>query len=90
MPLLYYWHGDNYLRDLDFGAGYNLNQSNKLLHEIDLGDALWDFTRTRSNKYVLAAKLIINAKTFNPLNFRYGRYRVWGNLKKIFLYRRST
>jgi hypothetical protein len=22
MPLLYFWHGDNYRRDLHFGAGY--------------------------------------------------------------------
>jgi hypothetical protein len=28
MPLLYYWRGDNYRRDLDMGAGYHLNQAN--------------------------------------------------------------
>ena len=31
MPLLYFWRGDNYRRDLDYGAGYHLNQSNPLL-----------------------------------------------------------
>ena len=82
MPLLYYWRGDNYRRDLDYGAGFHLNQNNPLLHEIDLGDSLWAFTRTRSKRYVLAAELVIRAKTRNPENFRYGRYRIWGDLKK--------
>lgn len=81
MPLLYYWRGDNHRRDLDLGAGYHLNQSNPLLHEIDIGDSLWAFTRNTGGRYVLAAELIIRAITFNPTNFRYGRYRVWGDLK---------
>lgn len=33
MPLLYYWRGDNYRRDLDLGAGYHLNQGTPRLHE---------------------------------------------------------
>lgn len=28
MALLYYWRPDNYQRDLDFGAGFHLNQGN--------------------------------------------------------------
>ena len=40
MPLLYHWVGKNYRRDLDWGAGYHLNQSNPVLHEIYLGDSL--------------------------------------------------
>ncbi len=82
MPLLYFWRGDNYRRDLDMGAGYNLNQANSLLHEIDLGDSLWAFTRNRSDDYVLAAELVVSAKTRNPKTFRYGAYRLWGDLKK--------
>jgi hypothetical protein len=27
--LLYYWKRENYRRDLDFGAGYHLNQRNR-------------------------------------------------------------
>jgi len=81
MPLLYYWRRDNYFRDLDMGAGYHLNQANPLLHNIDLGDSLWAFTRNHLGLYVLAAHLVIRAKTFNPQNFRYGRYRVWGDLQ---------
>src|SRR5947209_7480274 len=82
MPLLYYWRADNYRRDLDMGAGYHLNQANPLLHQIDIGDSLWAFTRASNKSYVLAAELVIRAKTINPPNFRYGRYRVWGDLHK--------
>ena len=80
MPLLYYWRGDNYRRDLDMGAGYHLNQANPLLHQIPIGDSLWAFTRTSKGDYVFAAELVIRAKTQNAPNFRYGRYRVWGDL----------
>ena len=82
MPLLYFWRGDNYRRDLDYGAGYHLNQANALLHEIDLGDSLWAFTRTNEKMYVLAAELVISAKTRNAPHFRYGAYRVWGHLQR--------
>jgi hypothetical protein len=80
MPLLYYWRGDNYYRDLDMGAGYHLNQANPLLHQIDIGDSLWAFTRRHDGLYVLAAELIVKAKTINPPNFRYGKYRIWGDI----------
>jgi 5-methylcytosine-specific restriction protein A len=82
MPLIYYWRGDNYRRDLDYGAGYHLNQNNPLLHEIDIGDSLWAFTRTKIKRYVLAAELVVRAKTRNPTNYRYGSYRIWGDLNK--------
>jgi hypothetical protein len=82
MNLLYFWRGDNYRRDLDFGAGYHLNQNNPLLHSIDIGESLWAFTRKNDDQYALAAHLIIAAKTINKAGFRYGRYRVWGNLCK--------
>ena len=86
MSLLYYWRPDNYYRDLDMGAGFHLNQSNPLLHKIQLGDSLWAFTRNKDGGYVLAVELVIKAKTENPPNFRYGRYRVWGdiNLSRYF------
>lgn len=80
MALLYYWRSDNYWRDLDMGAGYHLNQANPLLHQIEMGDSLWAFTRNRNGQYVLAAELIVKAKTQNPPNFRYGRYRLWGDV----------
>lgn len=82
MPLLYHWVGENYRRDLDWGAGYHLNQSNPLLHQIDHGDSLWAFTRTPAGIYVLAAELVVRAKTRNPPRYRYGSYRLWGDLKQ--------
>lgn len=82
MPLLYHWVGKNYRRDLDWGAGYHLNQSNPLLHEVSLGDSLWAFTRTTTGTYVLAMELVVRAKTRNARGFRYGPYRLWGDLKK--------
>lgn len=82
MPLLYHWVGKNYRRDLDRGAGYHLNQSNPLLHEIDLGDSLWAFTRTPIGAYVLAMELIVAAKTRNPPGYSYGMYRLWGDLER--------
>jgi 5-methylcytosine-specific restriction protein A len=80
MPLLYYWRGDNYRRDLDMGAGYHLNQASPVLHRVDLGDSVWAFTRRADGAYVLAAELVVKAKTLNRPGFRYGRYRVWGDL----------
>jgi 5-methylcytosine-specific restriction protein A len=80
MPLLYYWQRENYLRDLDMGAGYHLNQANPVMHEIYLGQSLWAFTRASDGRYALAAELVVQAKTKNPPKFRYGPYRVWGNL----------
>ena len=82
MPLLYHWLGENYRRDLDRGAGYHLNQSNPLLHEIDIGDSLWAFTRTLKGAYVLAMELVVWAKTRNPITYRYGTYRLWGDLQR--------
>lgn len=82
MPLLYFWRGDNYRRDLDYGAGYHLNQGNPLLHSIGVGDSLWAFTRTPAGRYALAAELVVSAKTLNSLGFRYGRYRLWGDLSR--------
>lgn len=82
MPLLYYWRSDNYFRDLDMGAGYHLNQANPLLHEIEVGDSLWAFTRNREGRYVLAAELVVRAKTRNRAGFRYGSYRLWGDIQQ--------
>ena len=82
MHLLYFWRGENYRRDLDYGVGFHLNQANSLLHKIDIGESLWAFTRKSDGRYVLAAELVVSAKTINPLGFRYGPYRVWGDLRR--------
>jgi 5-methylcytosine-specific restriction enzyme A len=80
MPLLYYWRGDNYRRDLDEGASYHLNQGNPALHDVELGESLWAFTRRIDGRYVLAAELVVKAKTLNPPGYRYGPFRIWGDL----------
>jgi hypothetical protein len=82
VPLLYYWRPDNYSRDREFGFGYHLNQNNALLTSVREGDSLWAFTRSRvDGLYVRAAELIIRAVTRNVPNYRYGAYRVWGDLE---------
>src|SRR5207249_1062626 len=67
--LLYYWVGKNYRRDLDLGAGYHLNQANPLMHQIDLGDSLWAFSRTLDGRYVLAAELVLERKLLTHPTF---------------------
>ncbi|BDG59500.1 HNH endonuclease [Caldinitratiruptor microaerophilus] len=83
MDVLYYWRPDNYRADRQFGFGYHLNQNSPLLKELQAGDHVWAFTRRRSDgAYVLAADLVVVAVTENRPGFRYGRYRVWGDLQR--------
>ena len=82
MPLLYFWRGDNYRNDLDEGVAFHLNQSSPRLHGIDLGDSVWAFTRNTRGRYVLAAELVVRAKTHNPKGYPYGPYRVWGDRER--------
>ncbi len=84
MHLLAYWRMDNYLRDLDEGAGFNFNSRQARLHtEIDLGESLWLFTVLKNPpRFFLAARLVIRAKTINPPGSKYGDYRVWGDLER--------
>ncbi len=82
MHLLYFWRGDNYRRDLDHGVGFHLNQASPLLHQIRVGESLWAFTRRTDGPYALAAELVVSAKTMNQKGFRYGPYRVWGDLAR--------
>lgn len=89
MSLLYYWRGDNYRRDLDEGASYHLNQGNPALHEIEIGESLWAFTRRADGAYVWAAELVVKAKTLNPPGYRYGPFRIWGDLNKSRYFRVS-
>jgi hypothetical protein len=82
LHLLYYWRADNYRRDLDDGVAFHLNQANPLLHEIAIGESLWAFTRSTERHYALAVELVISANTLNWPCFRYGPYRVWGDLSR--------
>jgi len=82
MHLLYYWRPDNYRRDRSFGFGYHLNQASPALASVAPGESVWAFTRNRIGQYALAAELVVRAVTRNPANYRYGAYRVWGDLER--------
>jgi hypothetical protein len=83
MPLLYYWRFDNYARDRAFGFGYHLNQDSPATARVQPGESLWAFTRRRSDGlYVLAAELVVRAVTRNVPRYRYGAFRVWGDLER--------
>jgi 5-methylcytosine-specific restriction enzyme A len=83
MPLLYYWRSDNFKRDRSFGFGFHLNQNSPAMAGVAPGDSLWAFTRRlEDGVYVLAAELVVRALTRNPHNFRYGSWRVWGDLHR--------
>lgn len=82
MPLLFYWRYDNYLRDLDEGAGYHLNSRHDVLHEVGTGDSVWAITRRSDDVYCIAAELVIRSRTRNAPDYRYGAYRVWGDLNR--------
>ncbi len=83
MDLLAYWRYDNYLRDLDEGAGFNFNSNQSRLHTaIHTGERLWLFTRVVNagrSEYRLLARLNVVAKTINAPGYQYGSYRVWGD-----------
>src|SRR5437016_11885229 len=93
MHLLAYWRLDNYLRDLDEGAGFNFNSRQaRLQSAIEPGETLWLFTVVKNPprftvvknppRFFVVAKLVVRSKTMNPPAFKYGDYRVWGDLKR--------
>jgi hypothetical protein len=84
MHLLAYWRLDNYQRDLDEGAGFNFNSRQVRLHTaINEGETLWLFTVVKNPpRFFIVAKLVVRSKTVNPPGFRYGDYRVWGDLQR--------
>lgn len=82
MPLLYHWTRENYRTDLLGGVAWHLNQRSARLRDIDIGDSVWAFTRNADRSYVLAAELVVRARTQNPPGFQYGPYRVWANVPR--------
>lgn len=84
--VLAYWRYDNYVRDLAEGAGFHFNSNQKRLHVVlNEGDSLWVVTgrnepRRAGLAYHIVARLVIRAKTLNDPNYKYGKYRVWGDL----------
>lgn len=94
--LLAYWRYDNYTKDIDEGAGFNFNSNQERLHTVlEEGDSLWLFTgRHESGRdgkaYYLLARLVVRSKTHNHPTFRYGKYRVWGDLTASKYFRVGT
>jgi len=90
MDLLAYWRWDIYRRDLDEGAGFNFNSRQSRLHSaIEPGERLWLVTgkpTEQGTQYIVVACLQVAAKTENPPDYRYGRYRVWADIKNSFYY----
>jgi hypothetical protein len=43
---------------------------------------VWAFTRDLAGAYVLAAELVVRARTLNAPGFRYGPYRVWADVPR--------
>jgi hypothetical protein len=86
MDLMAYWRWDNYVRDLDDGAGFHFNSNQERLHaEIQVGERLWLITGRRRQggiRYVLVACLSVAAKTLNPPTYKYGQYRLWADVKQ--------
>jgi 5-methylcytosine-specific restriction protein A len=84
MDLLAYWRWDNYVVDLDEGAGFHFNSNQPRLHQrIAEGDSLWLVTgrpTPRGRAYPLVARLVVAAKTINAPGYKYGRFRLWGDV----------
>ncbi|MFN8470564.1 MAG: HNH endonuclease [Caldilineaceae bacterium] len=94
--LLAYWRYDNYKRDLEEGAGFNFNSRQPRLHSaVALGDSLWLITgRQEAGRpglaYYVVARLLVRSKTFNPPGYKYGSYRIWGDLTQSRYYQVGT
>jgi len=77
--MLFYWRRDDYADNMRDGPDFHLNRSQRRLHNLDLEDSLWAITLTDDGRYVVAAELIVAAKTGNSPGYVYGAYRVWGD-----------
>lgn len=91
--LLAYWRYDNYARDIGEGAGFHFNSNQRRLHTaLSEGDSLWLVTgrnepRRVGMAYYIVARLVIRSKTLNSPDYKYGKYRVWGDLNSSKYYR---
>lgn len=67
MPILFFWRRDAYEQDgVEPGQPLRLHQRNPAIHQIELGESLWAFTRNRSGAYVLAAEMNVQQKGPSP------------------------
>ncbi len=59
------------------------------------GDSLWLITGRQEVgrpglAYYVAARLVVRSKTLNPPGYKYGSYRIWGDLTQSRYYQVST
>jgi 5-methylcytosine-specific restriction enzyme A len=91
MDAIAIWNYSNYLKDIDVGAGFHYNSNQSRLHiSLNIGDSLWLITRIvidGINQYRLVARLVVREKTINAPSYKYGAYRVWGDVKASSYYR---
>lgn len=90
--ILVYWTWRNYQEDITLGAGFNFNSSQIEMHtKVELGDTVWAVTATRlrdgTEAVFVVARLVIKAKTQNPPNYKYGKYRLWGDIETSSYYK---
>jgi len=94
--VLAYWRYDNYKKDIAEGAGFNFNSNQQRLHSLlDEGDSLWLVTgRSEAGRnrraYYVVARLVIRSKTLNAPDYKYGKYRAWGDLETSKYYQVGT
>ena len=43
---------------------------------------MWAFTRAQGSAYALAAEFVVSARTHDLPDYRYGPYRIWGDLRR--------
>ncbi len=81
-----YWRWDIYLDDLDEGASFHFNSRQSRLHSaINIGERLWLVSGKPAEggtQYLLVACLQVAAKTENPPDYKYGKYRVWADVPR--------
>ena len=87
MNLLFYWTKSNYKKDMKYGAGYHLNSQKPTLHNVDADENIWAITKNNKGLYVLVSRIVASVKTKAPKGYRYGEYRVWGDLEKSVYFR---
>jgi len=90
--ILVYWRWDNYQADITLGGGFNFNfNQERLPRATAVGDTVWAVASVRhangSEEVYIVARLVVKAKSHNRTGYKYGRYRVWGDLRLCSYYR---
>src|SRR4051794_36027812 len=81
MHLLAYWRWDNYVRDLDEGAGFNFNSKQSRLHTaIEPGETLWLFTCLKAPPRYYYLGLKVAHKCHEPFSNARRRQVSWPSL----------